>query len=76
MKAHQDTNTTRIAVLETLVTNINKNLEEIKSTQNILHQQMNDGFSKINNRLWQNFYWMIAGFSGIFIILAKIKGWL
>lgn len=76
MKAHIDTNTTRIAVLETLVANINKNLEEIKSSQQNLQQQMSEGFNKINNRLWQNFYWMIGGLSGILFILAKIKGWL
>jgi hypothetical protein len=55
----------RITRLEVTIESIDKSLSEIKST-----------LKDIDKRLWSNFYWMIAGFTGVLGILAKSLHWL
>ena len=73
----------RLTKLEITQENVNETLKrlerKIESLETNTHQSFNNltqmiiqSSSSLNNRIWFNFYWMLAGFAGIFAVLAKI----
>jgi molecular chaperone GrpE (heat shock protein) len=67
---------TRIARLETTIDNINQTLIRIEKKLDNLEDKTENGFNKINNRIWINFYWTIGGFATILAIMAHGFKWI
>jgi hypothetical protein len=82
-----DSTLTRVAVLETTVSHINETLARIETKMDYNFDYLNkkmdskfealeNRFTKIDNRLWSSFMWTVTAFAGVFLMLAKIKGWI
>ena len=69
---NNDSNTTRIAVLETTISHINETLKKIEKR----FDKIDERFDKLDNRMWQIMLFMFTGFGSTLLILANIKGWL
>ncbi len=77
MKSYKDdTQETRIAVLENTMLHIHETLERLDKRMTSLEMNMNQRFDKLDSRLWQNFYWMIGGFTAIIGLIAKLQHWI
>jgi hypothetical protein len=61
---------------ETRLIRLEEITENIKQTLIRLENKMDEGFKSINNRLWVNFYWMIAGFASLLTIIAHGFKWI
>ena len=73
----------RIALLEQSIGGINQTLIRIEKDMKESFAKVDDGFAKVNNsieqtnnRLWYNFYWSVAGFSGILMLFAHAQHWI
>ena len=76
MKTHtNDSQVTRIAVLENTISHINETLIRIENTIIGNHQELRQEVKKLDNRIWSNFYWAIGGFAAILGMLAKLLRW-
>jgi hypothetical protein len=78
MKTHKNNNhseDTRIALLEQSINNINDTLIRFEKRFDKLEEKIDTGFSKIDSRMWKNFYWTIAGFVGTWGMLAHVLHW-
>lgn len=86
-KLTNDSNTTRIAILETNISHIHETLERIENNMSIgfanIHnrfEKIDDRFNKIESKVDSNFKWLITlyigGGLGLLTVLAKGFHWL
>ena len=73
----------RITKLEAVNENINQTLsrfenkiDDLKRDVDKRFDNIDSKFNDINNRLWKNFYWMIAGFIGVLGVIARSSHWI
>lgn len=72
---HQD-HESRITRLEVVIENINSTLARMDKRLDSIETKMDEGFRSVNNRIWNNFYWMVAGFASILATIAHAQHWL
>jgi|HubBroStandDraft_5_1064220.scaffolds.fasta_scaffold100896_5 tetrahydromethanopterin S-methyltransferase subunit G len=67
MKAHKQTDDTRLALLEQSINTINNTMQNIEkrfdrldARFDRLENKVDTGFKDVNNRLWSNFLWMLG----------------
>jgi len=83
---YQDDQPTRLALLEQSLGSLKESLVKIDANMIRMETNMNKGFSdinkriddlsnSINNRLWRNFYFMVAGFASLFAIIGHGFKW-
>jgi hypothetical protein len=78
MKAHKQTDDTRLALLEQSIGHINQTLQRIEKRfdkidngLDSIEKNINQGFKEVNNRIWRNFYFMLAMYGGSIAIILK-----
>lgn len=84
---YKNDNDVRIAILENSMSHIFQTLERIENRFDkidrkleLMDQKIDDGFSKVNNRMWTNFLWLLGVMSafsvGLLGIMAKGFHWI
>lgn len=67
------------SINQTLI-RLEKRMESIDNKMDgslkVLDNKIDVGFKSLNDRLWNNFYWMIGGFTGVLGILARVLHWI
>lgn len=66
----------RITRLEVTIENINQTLTRIDKRLDSIDEKIESRFNKLDNRMWMMVFWMTGSFAGVFLMLAKIKGWI
>ena len=66
----------RITRLEVTIENINQTLIRVENRLEHLENKIDDGFKSLNNRIWNNFYWMVAGFGSVLTLIAHSLHWI
>ncbi|HVY53799.1 MAG TPA: hypothetical protein VHA13_04705 [Gammaproteobacteria bacterium] len=81
-ESHMSTDT-RLAVVETQITNINMTLMDIRhELKEIRHElkdtrtEMNNRFDVVHNRLWSNFLWLMGMIVGLAGLIAHSQDWI
>jgi tetrahydromethanopterin S-methyltransferase subunit G len=73
VKAHKQTEDTRLALLEQSIMNINQTLNRMETRFDRLENKMDTGFKDVNSRLWTSFLWMLGLYaSTIGIVLSGV----
>jgi len=67
---------TRIALLEQSIGHINQTLIRIEKRLDTMDAKIDARFDSLNNRIWNNFLWIIGGFTAILGILAHALHWI
>jgi hypothetical protein len=67
---------TRLIRLEETNDSIKQTLTRLENTMVRLENKMDEGFKNLNNRIWSNFYWMIAGFVSLWALIAHGFKWI
>lgn len=80
MKAHKFggdmKDDTRIALLEQSISHINETMTRLEVKLDRLDSKIEDGFKQVSARIWANFYWGVAGFSGVLGLIAHALRWI
>lgn len=65
----------KISSIEQNISHINESLQRIESNMKSGFQEVNGRIDKINNRLWQLFFWVTGGFGAVLVVIAKANHW-
>lgn len=71
MQSKHITDDNRLTRLEVVIESINETLKRLDSRMDRIESKLD----KLEDRLWTHFYWTITGFTGTWVMLAKVLHW-
>ncbi len=78
-----DANDMKIALLEQTIHKFDETLirfeyrfDSLDKKIDFMSKRLDSKLDKLNNKIWFNFYWMIAGFTSVLGILAHCMHWI